>query len=334
MKRFLSIVVFLCGCSVLAFAQHEVSLRAALPQQSFGKVIPPGNYSGLSQVRTQEYVVVDDKSLTDGFHQLRIVQDARTGAIDTVFYEGFVSNGGANRDGEGIVYHPSTHTVFISGESDSRIAEYDIKGMPTGRTIQLPPEFLTHTGNYGLESLGYNEHTHLFWTTTESTLPMDGAQATSTNGVRNILRLQSFDEDLKPARQYLYQMDAPVSTSLASLFAMGVSDILALDDGQLIILEREFFVPKAKLGSYVNCKLYVVDPQQPVVPSVSQYIPKRLLYELRTKLTLFSHDIANYEGMSLGATLQDGSQSVILVSDSQNHYAGILKDYFKVLILR
>jgi hypothetical protein len=111
-----------------------------------------------------------------------------------------------------------------------------------------------------LSHLAYNPNTRLFWTTTESTLPQDGEQATSTNKVCNLLRLQSFDEQMRPMKQYMYLMDSPTANRPSAIFAHGVSDITALDDGRLIVLEREFFVPNSFIGSYVNCKLFLVDP--------------------------------------------------------------------------
>ena len=43
---------------------------------------------------------------------------------------------------------------------------------------------------------------------------------------------------------------------------------------------------------------------------------------------------ANYEGMCLGPKLKNGDQVVILLSDSQDQYAGVLKDWFKTVVVR
>jgi hypothetical protein len=37
--------------------------------------------------------------------------------------------------------------------------------------------------------------------------------------------------------------------------------------------------------------------------------------------------------MCLGPQLADGSQVLILLSDSQGQYAGVLKDWFKTIVL-
>jgi hypothetical protein len=136
-------------------------------------------------------------------------------------------------------------------------------------------------------------------------------------------------------------MDAPTSSREAQWYAMGVSEMTALDDGRLFVLEREFYVPQTKLGSFVNCKLYVVDPSKGKQIRVddklslsSPFLEKRLMCEFKTSLSLFNFSIANYEGMCLGPTLKDGSRTLIMISDSQNQYRGILKDWFKVIVFK
>lgn len=68
----------------------------------------------------------------------------------------------------------------------------------------------------------------------------DGECATSLNKVRNVLRLQAFDEKLQPVKQYAYRMDEPMANKKSSNYAMGVSELTALGDGRLLVLEREF----------------------------------------------------------------------------------------------
>jgi hypothetical protein len=370
---------------------HKVPTIKENEQQTFPRTVPAGNYSGISRINDSLYVVVDDKSITDGFRFLHLDLDKGTGYINSAKMDTLVTNGKPNRDSEGIVYVPKTNTILISGEADKSILEYRLDGTLTGRSLDIPKVFKEASGNLGFESLAYNPHTHLFWTTTESTLSQDGEQATSTNKVCNLLRLQSFDEQMKPQRQFTYIMDAPTANRPSTLFAHGVSDITALDDGRLIILEREFFVPTSIIGSYVNCKLFLVDPSssndtlsthttnnnKPASrdsigrkgtkpdstarqsakdslmtksnssdslkvnvagslssqnPTASNALNKLGLYSFRTYL--LADNLANFEGMCFGPILNDGSHTLILVSDSQAQFHGILKDWFKVIIIK
>ena len=307
------------------------SLVIERKQQSFPMQIPAGNYSGITYLGDEKYAVVSDKSDTDGFFVFQISLDSVSGKIIHVSNEGFFSSGQPNRDQEGIAYVPLTNTVFVSGEKDLRIREYSMEGTWTGRELLIPDMFRTASTAYGFEALTYHSTTHRFWTTTESTLPQDGAQAVAGSDVCNLLRLQSFDDDLSPQEQYLYQMDAPQAPAEAANYAMGVSGMCGLDDGRLILLEREFFVAPGKLGSFVHCKLYIVNPTETAIDSLFE---KRLLLEFRTHLSLLGRGLANYEGICLGPRLADGSRTLLLISDSQNRHGGVLKDWFKVIVLK
>ncbi len=65
-----------------------------------------------------------------------------------------------------------------------------------------------------------------------------------------------------------------------------------------------------------------------------QVLEKELVAEFRTKLNLLRQNLANYEGMCLGPKLADGSRLLIMVSDSQNRYKGILRDWFRTVVVR
>lgn len=338
MRERLSIVISTLMIAQIMSAQSE--LLRVNRQRHFSGILP-GNYSGISHVGGDEYAVVSDKSGSNGFFIFKIVVDSITGDIVSVADRGFHGNDNPNGDLEGIAYNPVTNTLFISSETDNAITEYTLTGRTTGRKMTVPTVFENARGNAGLEAFTYNVHTGLFWTMNESTLTCDGLQSTPVGKVRNRLRLQSFGEDLLPLKQYAYLMDEPVADKVARNYAMGVSEILALDDGRLLVLERELYVPRQKIGAFVNCKIYEVDPSgaQPVcadtsLTASSPYMDKRLVYSWRTGISLLDYSFANYEGMCLGPFLKDGGRVIILISDSQNAYGGILKDWFKTIVIK
>lgn len=301
-------------------------------QHSFPRSVPAGNYSGITPLGNGLYAVVDDKSETDGYHVMRLALDSLTGDIIRVTHERFVGNGQANRDPEGIVYLPSTGRLWISGEADNQIREYTLEAQPTGRVLPLPDSYRQLSTRYGLESLAYDDMSRVFYTVNESTLPGDGEQASSTNGQANMLRIAAIHAGEDSIRELFYRMDAPLALRETSQYAMGVSELLVLPDAQLLVLEREACVPVGKIGSFVECKLYVVNPKEETSPT--RPLTKRLLYQWRTKLNITARGWANYEGMCLGPRLADGSQVIILLSDSQAQYAGVLKDWWKALVIR
>ena len=293
-------------------AFHWLTLVREHPQKSFSPDIPPGNFSGITPLGDGLYAVVDDKK-GDGFYVFKLRFDKR-GSVTSAYNIGFYTSGLVNRDAEDIVYMPSSKTFFISGEVNNDVLEYSLVGQRTIRELKVPEVFRKAHANQGLEPLAYNESTHLFWTTSESTLKGD-----------SLHRLQSFGEDMQPREQFPYQMDKPISTDYRER-THGVSAMTALDDGSLLVLEREAFTSHNKIGSWVNCKLYQVFPQRS--------LEKHLIHEWKTKMTLLQQNFANYEGMCLGPVLKDGSQVILLVSDSQNQYYGILRDWFKTLVVK
>ena len=257
-RRLIS-VILMTLCPTLFWAQTEFVKDCG--QKDFPMKVPAGNYSGITPVGGNEYAVVSDKSATDGFFVFRIDVDSVSGEIKDVTNLGFKGDSLRNADCEAVAYVPSTGTFFISRESDNVIGEYTADGKATGRSLNIPDDYKKCVGNYGFESLAYDEEAHLFWTINESTMNGDGECATSLNKVRNVLRLQAFDEKLQPVKQYAYRMDEPMANKKSSNYAMGVSELTALGDGRLLVLEREFFVPMLKIGAFAQCKLYEIVPE-------------------------------------------------------------------------
>lgn len=290
--------------------------------------LPSGQYSGITKVSDSRYAVVHDKYKGGGivFFNLNF---GKTGSIISSSYEIPVGTSESTliRDPEGIVYVPSTNTLFVAGEADQQILEYDMDGRLTGRGLSIPPDMQKDqvSGNYGFEALGYSQVTGLFWTTTENCLPIDKYIIVNSG---HVIRLQSFsDKNLEPDRRYLYMLDAPEHTPVSGeIYAYGVPDILALDDGKLIVMEREAVVPESKVGATTKIKFYLVDP----VNDAGDILSKRLVYTIDTMFTLLGWNWANYEGLCLGPDL-GGKHTILLVNDSQDRYSNVLQDFLTVL---
>ena len=250
MKRFL-IPTMLCLLTMHVFAQQAVVNK----QHHFPKTVPAGNYSGITWLGGNRYAVVNDKARTAGFHLMTITTDPATGNIKDVRADAFMTNQQPNRDEEGICYFPQNNTVFVSGEADGHIIEYQLDGQLTGRKMNIPSIFNVTHGNRGFEALTYNATTHRFWTTTENTLKADGEKPNITRRIPNLLRFQSFNDDLKPCEQYYYLTDTTDVKGTEGKNTLGVSGLAALDDGQLVVLEREVHRTPNEIGSYAHVKL-------------------------------------------------------------------------------
>lgn len=371
--------VFLAFC-LLAVAQDWKVVREN-PQKAFPKTVAAGNYSGIAHLHDDIYAVVSDKSDSALYFNFRIQVNPKTGELEQVENLGFTGRtDGTLNDGkfwqgqekgfdhEAIV-KASDSTLVITSEGYCRLKEFPV--LPTSANAPkisyqqnlwesrwLSSDFYQ---NYNFESLAFDSVRQYLWTIPESTLRKDGQPATPQNGLANRLRLmrlnwgkikenrnkEEYSEQVssKKASRYMtayaYQMDQPSTHKKADIYVMGVSELCALPDGQLLVLEREAFIPKIKIGAFCKCKLYQINPLnseefalKEKFSSDTPFLKKRLLAEWKTGLSLSKRSFANYEGMCLGPKLEDGSQVVILLSDSQDQYAGVLKDWFKTIVIR
>lgn len=259
---------------------------------------PAGNYSGITNIRDGVFALVSDKHA--GFFLWDSSAESQVSFIAVEQQQ--------LRDSEGIAYFAPANTVFIAAESDQRILEYTLDGYLTGRELKVPEKFSTAhlRGNSGFESLSYNAKTHRFWTVTEQ--PLLG---------ENDLRLLEFNDQLELIKEYKYNLSAPQVKHNPRLYAFGVSELTAMDDGTVLVLEREAYIAQKYLGSWVNHQLYRYNPADG---------SKVLVKSFKTQLTAFHKNLANYEGMCL----EPNTSTLLLVSDSQNNAGNPLfhlKDY-------
>ena len=325
--RYFWMTLVLVVLTPMALTAQEVTLHK---QRAFPKMVPAGNYSGIAWLGGSKYAVANDKSPTTGFYLMDILTDSITGELLSVRLDTFLTCGQPTRDEEGICYMPQNQTIFVSGEKDQEILEFTLQGQLTGRKLNIPEIFKKTYSNRGFEALTYQPKTHRFWTTSENTLQADGEKPTIDKKIRNHLRFQSFGDDLQPKEQYWYDTDSAIVKKRKGNSIMGVGGLAALDDGRIVVLERELYFPKKQIGSYCIVKLYVVDPTQ---HQPGEMLSKTLLTTFRTKFNITSRNFANYEGICVGPKLADGRQLLILICDSQNQYRGMLKDWFKTIVL-
>ena len=375
-----SILTIFLAFSLLAGAQDWKVVREH-PQKAFPKTVAAGNYSGIAHLHDHIYAVVSDKSDSALYFNFRIQVNPKTGELEQVENLGFTERtDGTLNDGkpwlglekgfdhEAIV-KVSDSTLVIASEGYCRLKEYPILPISADTAKVGYQQNLWESRwpssdfypNYNFESLAFDSVHQYLWTIPESTLRKDGQPATPQNGLANRLRLMRLDwgkmkedsnkeeyseqvsskKDSRYMMTYAYQMDQPSTHKKADIYVMGVSELCALPDGQLLVLEREAFIPKIKIGAFCKCKLYLINPlnseefsMKEKFSSDTPFLKKRLLTEWKTGLSLSKRSFANYEGMCLGPMLEDGSQVVILLSDSQDQYAGVLKDWFKTIVIR
>jgi hypothetical protein len=122
----------------------------------------------------------------------------------------------------------------------------------------------------------------------------------STVAVGGVTRITKLDRQGKVAAQYAYRLD-PIQAAPARRGDNGISEILALDDHRLLVLERSGVEDESGRFAY-HCRLYVVDVRKP--------LEKRLVLNFDR----LGVPTANLEAMAWGP-LRDGQRTLVLMSD-------------------
>lgn len=334
-----SILTIFLAFSLLAGAQDWKVVREN-PQKAFPKTVAAGNYSGIAHLHDDIYAVVSDKSDSALYFNFRIQVNPKTGELEQVENLGFNerTDGTLNDakpwqglekgfDHEAIV-KVSDSTLVIASEGYCRLKEFPILPTSADATKVDYQQNLWESRwpsadfypNYNFESLAFDSVRQYLWTIPESTLRKDGQPATPQNGLANQLRLMRLDwgkikenrnkkeyseqvsskKDSRYMTTYAYQMDQPSTHKKADIYVMGVSELCVLPDGQLLVLEREAFIPKIKIGVFCKCKLYLINPlnseefsmkekfsMKENISSDTPFLKKRLLTEWKTGLISF-----------------------------------------------
>ncbi|RYF84648.1 MAG: esterase-like activity of phytase family protein, partial [Chitinophagaceae bacterium] len=132
------------------------------------------------------------------------------------------------------------------------------------------------------------------------------------------IRILRYDDFRKPPVQYAYQIDPVVSQpdTPGHFIVNGVSDILAVNDHELLVTERSF--SSGQQNSNIRVYLAEIKGAENIAsnPSLLQKPPanpirKRLLLNMDT-MGIF---INNVEGASFGPLLPNGKRSLIFVAD-------------------
>jgi hypothetical protein len=167
----------------------------------------------------------------------------------------------------------------------------------------LPPELRMSAGEHGprrnstLEGLTLTPDGRYLWAAMEGPGYDDGPPPDAQRGAST--RVTRFDADSGAVDgEYTYPLD-PVSAGPGGM--NGLSDLVALDDENFLVIERGF-------GTRVAVCIYRAS-----LVAGSTEMRKTLLADLTTTPGLAPLD--NIEGITLGPKLSDGRQSVIAVSD-------------------
>ncbi len=304
-----------------------------------------GGLSGISyDPLTGLYRAVSDDRIGARFYELSIdLSDGRLDAGDVDVLEAVTLNsGGAPLDFlapdlEGIALG-GADTIYVSSERDflgaPSIYRVGLDGALLS-AVAVDPKFLPNAAgtngvrsNLGFESLTITPDRRTLYTATESALIQDGAPASLALG--SAARIIRYDLATGlPVAEYVYEVD-PIAAAPdpEDAFAdSGLVELIAVDNqGTLLALERSFSTGGEGRG--YSGKLYLVRTQgatdvsgHPSIPTgeddgdlainVDAVVQKELLLDFDD----LGIALDNIEGMTLGPILEDGRQSLIVVSD-------------------
>lgn len=242
----------------------------------------------------------------------------------------FARLGGAVADLETLRVDPRDGAIWYASEGDVSLDlnPFVRKAAADGTlqfTLPLPPLFDVAVdrsagprNNQSFEGLSFTPDGQSLWVSLEGPMYQDGDAPDPAHGAVN--RLTRFDRAGKVLGQYAYPLGKiPAAPGAGKQADNGISEILALDDHRLLVLERSGV--QGDSGRYVNyVRLYEVDTtgatdiaQLPTLRGAAySMMKKRLVLDLN-QLGLPVLD--NLEGMAFGPTLANGHASLVLISD-------------------
>lgn len=294
--------------------------------------------SGLARVAGDAYYAVRDGG--GWLYALEIGVDRATGQPTNAVFTGRVRLAGRD-DLECVRWDAARRQVWVGDERDGSLRAFDPATGEEAARVDVPAVFDAFRFNRSFESLALSPDGCALWTCNEEALCRreavgreargaarvrpetpdvdDGPRATRARGTR--VRLQRFVRasaaaPWRAAGQWLYETDGVGGRDFLGKARCGVSDLLCLDDGTLLALEREMSVKKGALLPSFRCRVYALDFAE--AEDVSDVLSLRETTRRPVrKRRLFGANtgFAMYEGIAQGPTLADGARSVLLVSD-------------------
>jgi hypothetical protein len=233
-------------------------------------------------------------------------------------------------DVESIRIDPLDGGIWYASEGDRRygldpfIRHATREGSLLGE-LPLPENFRVHKDeargsryNATFEGLAFAPDGRSLWASIEWPLYEDGPIPTPRHGA--VVRMTQFRRDGQVLRQFAYPLDAiPAEPGPGKEAENGVSEILALPDGELLVLERAT-VQDAD-GVHTNyVRLYATESRGAsdvkALPGLegAPYTParKRLVLDFSKQATPHAY---NLEAMSFGPRLPNGHATLVFASD-------------------
>ena len=271
-----------------------------------------------------------------GFHKVELADVHFFRQADGSNYPGpkeFSERGGEVPDIESIRVDPLDGSIWYASEGVRRFglgpfvkqARRDgsyLATFPTGAHFKI--DTTRQWGprdNLAFEGLSFSPDGRYLWLGMEAPLYQDGELPTTKAGA--LVRISKYERSGEMLAQYAYPVDAIVKEPAGRYADNGLSEILAVDEHRLLVLERSGVQDKEGIFHFY-IRIYEMDVSQASdIKSLdslagAKFIAakKRLILNLNeTDLT----KVDNLEGMAWGPKLANGHDSLVLISDDNFH---------------
>jgi hypothetical protein len=258
-------------------------------------------FSGLAYAGASQYYAVSDAPGAQ-LYELAIEIDPTNGHILTRSVVSPLALA-AGSDLEGLVYARGGGSVLASDEIGPAIRRYRLSDGAVLGSVTVPAIFAQIRPNFSLESLSQrlaaNPIDDALWTANEEALLVDGPLSTATTGT--IVRLQRYDDTLAPDGQWAYVTDPYPGGPFLGQQRSGVADLLALENGELLVLERSFS------DQLFRARIYQVDLAGATDTSaLTSLATDPFTPATKTLLWQIAGVAQNYEGLAVGPALASG----------------------------
>ena len=210
---------------------------------------------------------------------------------------------------EGHIKNGIAPSIFKLHKSGKIISNYEL---PDNYQIKNNKSAVIH--NRAIEAVTFNIKKTGFWFSTEFPLASEGKPPKIfKSGAKQKFLFYNFKKEQVTSR-FDYQLDPIPKLPLLPYSLNGLTGMQLISSTQMITIERGF---SAGWGKHSNrVKLFLIQSDENLHKADQASIHKYLLLDLKKiKKQLKADRVDNIEGICLGPTLADGSQTILLISD-------------------
>ncbi|NTS43450.1 esterase-like activity of phytase family protein [Flavisolibacter sp. BT320] len=251
-----------------------------------------------------------------------------------------------NPDPEALRYNPTNKTIVWSSEGERimvpgrkvLVDPFIAIATKEGRlidTFPLPPNMRMTEEEKGprqngvFEGLAFSQNYKTLYVSMEEPLYEDGPRAGLDDSTRWVRIIQFDVETKKAVAQFAYPIDPVVQEPISSgtFILNGVSDILAVNDHQILVTERSFST--GRLTCNIRVYLAELDGAENIASGNSLVLSppvKPIMKKLLLNMDTLKRWVDNVEGATFGPILPNGKRSLLFVAD--DNFAAFEKTQF------